>query len=493
MFGDEARLTAAAGHDGPTAGASCDLLNQNILRSRHTNSSSRKETGRYVRYPGKRNGVGKARYTVCTPSTVPNMNHESVERLPWRLIYASIILVVVLAFLHSITAVLTPYLLFCLLVLLLVPYAGGRKHAILLIGMGILTLTWALCSTGSLIAPFVLSVVLAYLLHPAVCWLEQKKIRRELAIAILALPLILAAVYTTLVGVPALAHQAAKMVERAPMAMQAAAEWAESTRRSLSKQNNPLLQDLANASLPHLDPAALGGFVEARKEAIMNKVGAMILGAGKGLGLVLTVLSYLVLTPVLTFYLLRDYHALQRGVAELIPPSKRAKVMSFARDYDHLLSRYLRGQLMTAAAVGTLTWTGFVIVGFPNAALIGLTAGVFNLVPYLGVIAGVIPAVVTAVFSGAILVSLAKIAIVFGVVQMLEGMVLSPYFVGESVGLHPVWVILAMSVFGFFFGFTGILLAVPLAVLVKLLLREGLERYRGSALYNGAEMVERVD
>ncbi len=136
--------------------------------------------------------------------------------------------------------------------------------------------------------------------------------------------------------------------------------------------------------------------------------------------------------------------------------------------------------------VGVLAGLGFWLLNFPYALLLGVVAGVFNVVPYLGLIASLIPALLIALFSGAILLSLGKIALVFVVVQLLDGTVIGPRIVGESVGLHPVWVILALAVAGFFAGFVGLLMAIPLAVLVKLLLRMALARYESSQLFRGS-------
>jgi len=204
------------------------------------------------------------------------------------------------------------------------------------------------------------------------------------------------------------------------------------------------------------------------------------------LGTAFSVLGYVVLTPVLGYYLLRDYDRITERVRELIPPRKRPTWTAFLAEYDTLLSRYLRGQLLTAAVVGVLTALLLWIVRFPYAGLVGAVAGVFNLVPYLGLVVSLVPALLIALLSGSVLVSLLKIAIVFAVVQILEGSVLSPRIVGGSVGLHPVWVILALAVGGFFLGLVGLLLAVPAAVLIKLLLRGALERYRRSAFYREA-------
>jgi predicted PurR-regulated permease PerM len=133
--------------------------------------------------------------------------------------------------------------------------------------------------------------------------------------------------------------------------------------------------------------------------------------------------------------------------------------------------------------VGLLTTLGLWVLGFPYPALVGVVAGVFNLVPYLGLIVSLVPALIIALLSGEILASFGKIAIVFGIVQALDGTVIGPKIIGGSVGLHPAWVILALAAGGLFFGFVGLLIAVPAALLVKLLAMRGIDRYRSSRLY----------
>ncbi|MEJ2678952.1 MAG: AI-2E family transporter, partial [Gemmatimonadota bacterium] len=172
-------------------------------------------------------------------------------------------------------------------------------------------------------------------------------------------------------------------------------------------------------------------------------------------------------------------------VGTLVPQSSRESVGSFFREYDTLLARYLRGQLVEAALVGILTWLGLWVLGFPYAGLVGVVAGVFNMVPYLGLAVSLIPAIIIALLSGNVLVSLLKVVVVFVVVQALDGSVTGPKIVGGAIGLHPVWVILALAMGGAFFGFVGLLIAMPAAIFLKLLLQRGIERYQASRLYLG--------
>src|SRR5690606_6536800 len=217
-----------------------------------------------------------------------------------------------------------------------------------------------------------------------------------------------------------------------------------------------------------------------------RRAGAAVLGVGRGIGTALTIIGYVVLTPVLAFYLLKDYDKIIARLRLLIPLSRREEWLAFLAEYDTLLSRFMRGQVAAAAIVGVLTWLGLWVFGFPYAGLVGVVAGVFNLVPYLGLVVSLVPAVIIALLTGNVLASLLKIAVVFGAVQFLDSTVTGPRIVGGSVGLHPVWVILAIAVFSFFFGFVGLLIAMPAALLLKLLLRSGLEHYQRSAWYTGA-------
>jgi predicted PurR-regulated permease PerM len=135
--------------------------------------------------------------------------------------------------------------------------------------------------------------------------------------------------------------------------------------------------------------------------------------------------------------------------------------------------------------MGATTTLGLLVFRFPSAILLGVLVAVFSIVPYLGLILSLIPALFIALVSGNVGFSLLTIAVVYGGSQLLEGAFISPRIVGESVGLHPVWVVLALAVSGFFLGFVGLLIAVPLAVGVKLLVARGVQRYRESELFRG--------
>ncbi|HEX8691450.1 MAG TPA: AI-2E family transporter [Longimicrobium sp.] len=420
---------------------------------------------------------------------------ETPESFNWRTIHSLVVLGVLGLFLYSVHSILNPFVLFLLLVFVISPYSGTRHHLLIVTSAAVLMLAWVLSTTGFLLAPFVLALVLAYIQHPLVDRLTGRRIgrlrvSRPLAVAILALPGIGVLALVVFVAAPALGGEVADFILRVPDYVRGFTATVERWERQLATRDLPLVdKEAVIARLNSLRPEMVTAWLEERQAAIARAAWQGVLGLGRGLGTILSILSYVFLTPILTFYLLRDWPDFEERLTALVPGPHRDRVVGFAREYDRLLSGYLRGQLIEATIVGVLTWLFLAVAGFPYALLLGFIAGAFNLIPYMGLVASAIPGVVIALFSGSPVRHLLTLLVVFAVVQVLDGAVLGPKIVGESVGLHPVWVILALAVCGFFFGFVGLLIAVPLAVLVKLLLLHALERYRQSRLFRGERPV----
>jgi len=346
----------------------------------------------------------------------------------------------------------------------------------------LLVVIWGLRTLGALIAPFVLALVLAYILDPLVDKLEGRRIRRGFAVAMILLPLLAIVALLVAFGIPALIEQASEVVQKLPTAIQRLLAWIETTRVRLS--HLPFFQNESlSRALESFRPENLAAYLQQRQEEVLRQLWSGVLGVGRGFTVVMGFLGYFVLVPVVMVYLLLDFDAITRRAASLIPEPRRGGWLPLIREYDHLLSKYLRGQVLAATAVGILTWIGLWALGFPYSGLVGAVAGVFNLVPYLGLVVSAIPALIIAILSGNVVLSLIKVGVVFVIVQTLDGTVIGPRIVGGSVGLHPVWVILALTVGGALFGFVGLLLAMPGAVLIKLLLREAMVRYRNSRLF----------
>lgn len=400
-------------------------------------------------------------------------------------IYGIVVLGVLGALLVSVRAVLSPFVLYLLFLYLVWPLADTGVRVRLVLGATAVLLLWIVHVTGSLLAPFVLAFILAYILDPLVDRLQRPRVPRSAAIALLILPLGGLLALTVLVLAPAVGHQVSQLIGNVPEYVHAAEVWLRSVRSWLIGLDIAGLNQQTIPQLGDLDAGTVVGYLRQWQSELTATGKEAVLGLGRGLGTVLTILGYVVLTPILTYYLLRDWDRLRDQIAGLLPRDHRERATSFAAEFDQLLSRYLRGQLLLALIVGTFIGVGFWLVDFPYALLLGIVAAVLNFVPYLGFAASALVASVIALFSGAVIASFLKIALVLGLEQVMEGF-LGPVVVGESVGLHPVWVILALALFGSFFGFVGLLVAVPVAVLIKLVLTRAVGRYRRSRYYGGS-------
>jgi predicted PurR-regulated permease PerM len=196
--------------------------------------------------------------------------------------------------------------------------------------------------------------------------------------------------------------------------------------------------------------------------------------------------SFLLLVPVVTFYLLRDWDALVANVNALLPRPLEPRVSMIAREIDAVLAEFLRGQLTVMAVLVIVYVLGLWAVGLDLAFVVGVIAGLVSFVPYLGIIVGVLLAGIASLLQFGDTWHLFGVVAVFTVGQVLEGMVLSPLLVGDRIGLHPVAVIFAVMAGGQLFGFFGVLLALPVAAAVVVLLRHSHDEYRRSSLYGSA-------
>jgi predicted PurR-regulated permease PerM len=417
--------------------------------------------------------------------------------LRWSAAGAGVVLLIFL--LLSLREVMNPALLFLGLVGVLLPLRRSPVFLAVVATAGGLVLFWLLREMGFLLAPFVLALVLAYILNPAVGWLAsrrplarlagddgQGRLARTGAVLLLAIPVVGGGGALLIWGVPYLAYELSGVARRAPEALERLATVFSGLEERLTGIQIPGIEGVEWMDrLLDLEADDVVAFLEERREVIQEWIWEGVLGLGRGIGTALSLLGYLVLAPVLTFYLLRDYDRLVQGVDGLIPPGREGIREAFT-EYDRLLSSYMRGQVLVSLTVGTMTAVGLLLVQFPYALFLGAVVAIFNVVPYLGLVLSLLPAIAIALASGDPGIALVKVGVVYTIAQSLESGVVSPRIVGDSTGLHPVWILLAIAVGGFFFGFVGLLIAVPVAVGIKLLLQIGMARYRTSALFEPA-------
>ena len=339
--------------------------------------------------------------------------------------------------------------------------------------LAVLGLTgWLLYLLAPVLTPFLISMLLAYLGDPLVDRLERHRLSRTVSVLIVFAGMLLSGFAAVLVLLPALQAQVAVLILNIPTALDWVQQWL------LPKMSALFSTGEVSIDVDAVKTALLGHWQEVGSVA-KN----LMLHIGRSGQLIVGWVTYLLLIPVVTFYLLRDWDILVANVRDLLPRKLEPTVARLAQEIDAVVAEFLRGQLTVMAALGIIYVVGLWLVGLQLAFIVGLLAGVVSFVPYLGVIVGVIVAGLAAVVQFQDLIHLLGVVAVFGVGQILEGMVLSPLLVGDRIGLHPVAVIFAVLAGGQLFGFLGVLLALPVAAVIVVLLRHSKQEYQQSQLY----------
>lgn len=340
-----------------------------------------------------------------------------------------------------------------------------------------LLLAWLVWKLAPVLTPFVVSAALAYLFDPLTDRVEKVRfgnwqLGRTLAVVVVFTLMIGVFVLLLVVFIPMLQTQVQQLVARTPAFL----EWLGSTawpwlQQALGLQSISLDAETITESLKQ--------YWREASQALLSVLGTVSQGGQAVFSFVMN----LVLVPVVTFYLLRDWDRLIEGIRTMLPRRHEPLVSQLAREIDDVLGAFIRGQLIVMLALGLIYSFGLWAIGLDLAIIIGLSAGLLSIVPYLGTVVGVFAALLAATFQFQDVVHLIMVAAVFVAGQMLEGMVLTPKLVGDRIGLHPVAVIFAVLAGGQLAGFLGILLALPVAAALNVLVKHIHGEYRKSAYY----------
>ena len=345
----------------------------------------------------------------------------------------------------------------------------------------VILLGWLLYRLAPDITPFAISAGLAYLGDPLVDRLERLRFFKwplSRTVSVVLVFTLMTGVFALLllIVIPLLVEQIQHLAKRAPEIV----EWLLGTAL-------PWVQSKLGLDILSLDAASLTEAARVYWKEFSSALIGVLSTVSRGGQAVVNWLMNLVLIPVVTFYLLRDWDMLVDNIRSMLPRKVEPEVSQIAGEVDEVLAAFIRGQLMVMLALGLIYAVGLWAVGLDLAFIIGLGAGLLSIVPYLGTFLGVIAAVIAALFQFQDILHVVAVLAVFGVGQSLESMVLTPKLVGDKVGLHPVVVIFAVLAGGQLFGFLGILLALPAASALNVLVRHLNRRYRGSALYNSGD------
>ncbi|MBX3708766.1 MAG: AI-2E family transporter [Gammaproteobacteria bacterium] len=306
-----------------------------------------------------------------------------------------------------------------------------------------------------IMTPFLLGALLAYLVNPLVKRLEKWHLPHLLSVILIFLFLFSATTLLISFLYPHIIRQIEVLFAMIPQLI----EWTKTV-------GMPWLLQFINMNT-----------LKSSLPSTLSKTGWVVTAFVHSSFAAIQLIISIVLTPVVTFYLLRDWDRILDNIKNLLPAQSAHSIIQLARDCDEVLSAFIRGQLIVMLCLGLIYGIGLSIVGLRLGLIIGLIGGLLSIVPYLGSLFVVIAASITAFLQTGTYESILYVLIVFVIGQAIEGYILTPYLIGERIGLHPVAVIFSIMAGGTLFGFFGILLALPVAAVLMAIARFFSQRY----------------
>jgi len=338
----------------------------------------------------------------------------------------------------------------------------------------LLALVAVLWLLSGILLPFVAGLGLAYLLRPSVDRLDHAGLNRLIAALLIVSLVVCVFIVVILLAAPILGAQLSSFIENIP-------QYVAKLQSLLSDPSWPWLHKLLGEGL--------GADNKSVTELVSQGAGwlaAFLRSLWSGGQALISLFSLIVVTPVVAFYLVYDWHRMIATVDNWVPVPHRDTVRGLAREIDGAIAGFVRGQTAVCLLLGSFYAVALSLTGLNFGLLIGLVSGLITFIPYVGSMTGLVLATAVAVAQfWPEWTWIVTVVGIFMVGQFVEGNVLAPQLVGESVGLHPVWLIFALLAFGYLFGFVGLLIAVPLAATVGVLARFALRRYLASAIYTG--------
>ncbi len=349
---------------------------------------------------------------------------------------------------------------------------GKGRSAFFWLGTGAVILVF-LYLVRSVLLPFLVAMAVAYFFDPLVRRLQRAGLPRWASSMLVLVAFILVFVGAMVIVVPILEKQVVELIGIVP-------KWITEVKTTLLPKADAYLTRFGFMDQGTLSESATGYATTA-----LSKAGVVLGSILTGGLAILDLLSLLLVTPVVAFYLLRDWDAVEEDFDRWLPRKQADTLRSVFREIDRTLSGFIRGQALVCLIQATYYAVALSIAGLDFGALVGVATGILTFIPYLGATIGLIAGLAIAFAQWHDTTHVLIILGCFVVGQILEGNVITPKLVGDRIGLHPVWVIFAVLAGGALFGFTGILLAVPVAAVIGVLIRFAVRLYLGSPFYHG--------
>lgn len=322
---------------------------------------------------------------------------------------------------------------------------------------------------GDVVLPFIIGGAVAYLLDPVADRLERVGMGRVWATVSVSILMLILGTIATLLVLPLMVNQMLALANAAPDFARAMQSTLSDRFPALNDPNSVLRRTLLSIG-----------------DAVQSEGGTLIKGAMASALSIINTVTFIVIVPVVSFYLLMDWDSMIARIDALLPMDHAPTIRKLATEVDEVLSGFVRGQVTVCLLLGGFYAVALMIVGLEFGLVVGVIAGVLTFIPYVGTLVGGILSIGLALsqfWETPWLI--AVVAAIFVVGQLVEGNILSPKLVGGSVGLHPVWLLFALSAFGTLFGFVGLMVAVPVAAMIGVLTRFAIRNYLDSRLYKG--------
>lgn len=330
----------------------------------------------------------------------------------------------------------------------------------------LMVLLWAL---GDVLLPFVVGAAIAYILDPVADWLERRHLSRGMSVFIISVVFAVGFILMSLLVVPTLIRQSVDLVNSVPDLFRQLRDFVATHVPGGLNEGSPVYKAVSS----------IGDTIREKGLDLLNTVLSSAMS-------VINVLMLFFIVPVVAIYLLIDWDRLVARIDDLLPRDHAPVIRRLASEIDRTLSSFIRGQGTVCLIQGSFYAFALMAAGLNFGLVVGVLAGLLSFIPLVGSITGGVLAIGLAVFQfWGDWFQIALIAAIFMFGQVVEGNFLTPKLVGSSVGLHPVWLLLALSVFGALFGFVGMLVAVPLAAMLGVIVRFFVEEYKNGRLYQG--------
>ena len=307
----------------------------------------------------------------------------------------------------------------------------------------------------SIIPPFIVGIILAYLLSPVVSWLGKKGLSRRSAVAVIAIWIVVILAVILFLLLPKLYLELGKLTTVLPQKVQVIYEYAENVKNRYSQAGLPSeVTKLIESQLQEGQDYVIGWL-----ERLIENLPSLIASLG-----------LLILSPIIAIYFILDWNRINEGVLQIVPQRIRGQWHKFLQEVDYIIQRYIQGNVIDSVIVGLLIGFGVKLVGMDYALVIGIICGITNLIPYFGPFLGGIPSAFLALGISPMMAL--KVALVVAVVQQIDGNIINPRLMSGKVGLHPLWVIFALLAGGELGGLVGMLLAIPIAAIIRIIIRD---------------------